>query len=90
MDHSRKYPPQEVDFSRIPAIREAFLKPFNKVNYIIEHYYCGYQNKRSTYNSVADFVRFVGIRQPHDLHIFINVRYGKDISYESSELELLF
>lgn len=90
MDHSRKYPPQEVDFSKIPVIREAFLKPFNKVNIIMEYYYCGYQNKQSTYNSVADFVRFLGIRQPHDLHISISVNYGKDISYDSSKLVLQF
>jgi hypothetical protein len=35
MDHSRKYPPQETDFSKIPAIREAFLKQFEKVNDIV-------------------------------------------------------
>jgi len=64
IQHMRRYPPQGVNVSRIPAIREAFLERCGEVSKIHELYECWYENKTSTYNSVDEFVRFWGIRKP--------------------------
>lgn len=90
MDHLRKYPPQEVDFSKIPAIRDAFLKQVGKEINVEEDYHCQYKNKKSTYHSVDDFMRFLGIRQPETLIVQISAAQGKGMSIKISWLTLDF
>jgi len=78
MDHARNYPSQQVDLSRIPRIRSAFLERCGTVSRVTENYDCEYENKTSTYTSVEDFVRFLGIRKPDSLwlNIFADTEEG--------------
>lgn len=77
MKHRRKYPPQEVDFSKITIIRNVFLERCDDIKRVTEEYKCNYGSKTSTYHSVDDFVRFLGIRKPESVAVDITA-YRKE------------
>jgi hypothetical protein len=88
--HKREYPPQEVAFNKIPNIKSEFLKLFGETTKVEEKYTCEYGNKQTTYNSMDEFVKFIGIRKPESVRAKINANYIKANTYHSSNLELLF
>jgi hypothetical protein len=78
MGHARAYPGQQVDLTKITMVRSAFLERCGKVSKVSEYYRCDYENKTTTYKSVEDFVRFLGIRKPESIqvHIFAYTAQG--------------
>lgn len=82
MDHVRQYPRQEIDVSKIPSIRKAFLERCEKVKRVTEKYECEYENKISKYNSVDEFIRFLGIRTPDGLSVSIYAFPEEGSSYD--------
>jgi len=81
MEHKRRYPRQEIDVIKIPSIRRAFLECCGKVKRVTETFECEYENKTSKYKSVDEFIRFLGIRKPEGLSVFIHAFPEEGVSY---------